>query len=274
MGNIVDTITAWYPNLKADMKLANIRMNPNDFVAKNLKSSIITTILVTAFFFLIFATTRLKGFSLVLATILVLVIVFIIIFNLTMATVHAKIRKREKEIDREVLFAGRYLLIKLNSGKPLINSLIDASKSYGASDKYFRDIVRDIELGTPIEDSLDNGLKYTPSKKFKRILFQIINALKIGIDITDSLEAVLDDIAEEQLIEIQHYGKKLNSFTMFYMLIAIVIPSLGLTLAVVVASLTSIPINTFVFALALIFLFIIQFMFIMLFKSIRPKVDI
>jgi len=271
MADFIDQVTASFPNLKGKLKLAGMRTTPRSYVAQNLKNALIYAIMMAVLaFFLVDK----MGWSYFLVPV-ILALAFLFFFNVLMRVVDSKVLKREKEIDKEVLFAGRYLLIKLNSGKPLVNSLMDASKTYGRSDRYFREIVRDIELGTPIEQALENGMKFNPSKKFKRILFQIISALKIGIDVSESLQSVLDDIAEEQLIEIQRYGKKLNSFTLFYMLVAIVIPSLGMTLAVIVATLTgSLEVNLVIYLSVLGLLIGIQLAFILLFKSIRPKVNI
>jgi pilus assembly protein TadC len=185
-----------------------------------------------------------------------------------------EINKRAREIDKDVLFAGRFLLVKINSGKPLINSIIDASNSYGVASKYFKEIVRDIDLGTPMEDALHNAYKNTPSKKFKKILFQINNALKIGVDVSVPLEAALDEITQDQLVEIQRYGRKLNSLTMFYMLAAIVVPSLGITLFSVVASMVSIVIDMKMFIIVLFFLIFIQLIFLSIFRSIRPNLNL
>ena len=271
MSDYIDTIAAGYPSLKGKLKLAAMRVTPRSYVAKNMKNAAIYALMMMVLSFFVVDK---RGYSLLWVPV-VLVVAYFIFFHVLMRVVDGKISKRAKEIDKEVLFAGRYLLIKLNSGKPLINSLIDASKSYGLSDRYFRDIVRDIELGTPIENALENGMKFNPSKKFKRILFQILSALKIGIDVSESLQAVLDDIAEEQLIEIQRYGKKLNSYSLFYMLLAIVIPSLGMTLAVIVATITAaIEVNTVLFIAVLLVLIGVQMMFIILFKSIRPNLNI
>jgi hypothetical protein len=107
-----------------------------------------------------------------------------------------------------------------------------------------------------------------------RVLLQIMNALRIGVDVSRSLESTLDDIATTQLIEIQRYGKKLSSFTMFYMLLAIVLPSLGMTLFIVVSSLTSIALNSGIFFVLGFMLLLIQFVFIMMFRSIRPNINL
>jgi len=199
---------------------------------------------------------------------------FFVLFYIFMGRADIRIRKMAMEIDRDVLFAGRFLLIKLNSGQPLMNAIVDASNSYGASNRYLKEIVRDIELGTPLEVALEKASRYSPSEKLRRILFQISNALKIGIDVTNFLEANLDEIAERQLLEIKNYGHKLSGLTLFYMLFAIVIPSLGITMFITVVSLINIPVGFEVFVVILFALVIIEFVFLSIFKSIRPNVDI
>lgn len=256
--------------MKKKLEMAHMDMKPEVYIDKNLQLALIGAIGLGVMTLLIFA-----RFNKPIALALLLAIAyFFILFFLVMKRVDGSIIKRKKDIDKEVLFAGRFLLIKLNSGRPLINSLIDASKSYGVAAKYFKEIVHDIELGKPIEEALEKASVYSPSKNFRKILFQISNALKIGIDVSKFLEATLEHIAREQLIEIQRYGKKLNSVTMFYMLFAVVMPSLGMTLFVVIGSFMSLDINLNLFIVVLFFLTVLEFMFITVFKSIRPNVNI
>lgn len=269
--SIAESVVKSSPNLALKLKIAGIREKEVDYVKKYLKNSLLYAFILSVGLFMIVSKQKMPIILIPLG----FICMFIAFFAIGIKTVDAKISKRAKEMDREIMYAGRYLLVKLNSGKPLINALIDASKSYGISKKYFKEIVREIELGTPIEKALDNAMMYSPSKKFKKILFQISNALKIGIDVTKTLEAVLDEIANDQLLEIQRYGKKLNSFTMFYMMFAIVVPSLGITMLIVVASMTNMfALSTSTFIVIIAFLLLIQIMFITLFKGIRPNIAI
>jgi len=199
---------------------------------------------------------------------------FYMFFNAMMASPKSKIKKIEKEIDSEILFAGRFILVKIHSGRPLLNALVEATKSYGVSSKYFRKIVSEIETGTSIEQAIENEMNNTPSARFQKILFQINNSLKLGIDVTGPLDMILEEISNEQKIEIMRYGKKLNSVVMFYMLAAIVVPSLGITMLVVVLGLVSIPIDATVFIAGIGFLVFTQLAFMSVFKSIRPTVNI
>lgn len=258
------------PNLKKKLWIAQIRQTPEEYVYQKLKLGLIAGFAMAILTFFLVDKTH-EPYWWILVT---FVLFFLLVFYSMMKTVDAKVTRRQKDIDREVLFAGRFLLVKLNSGKPLINALVDASKSYGVANKYFQSIIHEIDTGTPLEEALEKAINYSPSNRMKKILFQITTALKIGTDVSESLGAALEQVAEEQLVEIQRYGKKLSSVTMFYMLGAIVMPSLGLTMFVVVASMMSMAVDFMLFAALAVFLLIIEFIFMTVFKSIRPNVNI
>jgi archaeal flagellar protein FlaJ len=259
-----------FPNLKKDLASAGFTDTPEKYVRDTFQMSMLLSFgitVVSVFFFLKFG-------SNVLLSVLILFFCMFIFFAFLMRRVNVRKIKREKEIDRDVLFAGRFLLVKINSGKPLINAIADASTSYGVAGKFFKEIIRDIDLGTPLEIALENAYKTTPSKRFRKILFQINNALKIGVDISEPLEATLDEIAQEQLVEIQRYGRKLNGIIMFYMLLAIVVPSLGITLFSIIASMISINMDATMYTVVIFLLIVVQIIFLTVFKSIRPNLNI
>lgn len=268
--DIASILAAKNPLLKKQLKIAKVDKTPKEFVKEILKNALVMSSGMTILLFFYFD----KNQKPLLMLIPIFIILLMVFYNFNLAKLRARIIKRQKEIDKDVLFAGRYLLVKLNSGEPLINALVDASKSYGIASSYFREIVRDIELGKPIEQALSDAAEYSPSAKFRKVLFQISNALKIGIDVTEFLDATLNEIADEQLIEINRYGKKLNSITLFYMLFAVVLPSLGLTIFIVVSSIAGINVDMGFFLSLLIFIAILQLVFLLMYKSIRPNINI
>ena len=268
--DLVNLIVRKLPKLKHNMIVAHMKETPKQLVKKALVFSVFASITATFFMFLILSSQMLS--LSILPFVLIFVFIFAFLFMLNTPKVY--IRRREREINKEVLFAGRYLLVKLESGTPLFNSLIDASKSYGVSGRYFKEIVDDINTGTPIEDALENSRKYNASKNFRLIIWQIITSLKTGAEIADPLRNTLKQITQEEIIEIKEYGKKLNSLVMFYMIIACVIPSLGMTMLVVISSFLELDITMTHLFSVLFFLAIIQFLFISLIKSARPMVNL
>ncbi len=265
-----DLLLKQNPHLKADLRKARMAITPEAFIAKSVKVAIGAGVLVgiLLFFFLDKMNKPIwipfaAGFG----------SIFFIYWYLLKTPLLAQ-QKVAVDIDREVLFAGRFLLVKLNSGRPLVNALVEASKSYGVSNKYFLEIVRDIELGTPLEEAIERAMENSPSKHWRKILFQIHNALRLGIDVTHSLEVVLEDISYDYLIQIQRYGKKLSSMTLFYLLVAVVFPSLGMTIFTVLIAFTGINLTGGLFAVVVIMLAFIQIIFMRIFTSVRPKVNL
>jgi len=268
--DIIRQVAVYFPNIKKELYRAHIKVRLEDFIKKAFVFSTVGSVSLSVFFGLLFMT---FGVSL-LFLLLILPALFAFFFYYYMLTPKYMIIKRQRELDREVLFAGRFLLVKVHSGTPLIKAIEEGAQGYGISGKYFKEILDDINLGTPIERALENAMNYSPSEKFRKILFQIITALKVGIDITGPLKETLDEITAEQLNEIKRYGKKLNSLAMFYMLLAVVMPSLGMTMFVVIGSLIKLPITPRVYIGVLFFLFILQFIFVIIFKGTRLAVNL
>jgi pilus assembly protein TadC len=267
---LVDFLVSRQPNLKKKLRIARINKTPNQYVKMALNNAIMFSIAIALVTFFL-ASKNEPNF--ILPSIL-LIISLLFFYSLNIRKVDIYISKKAKEIDKSVLFAGRFLLIKLSSGSPLMNSVEEASKSYGEASEYFKEIIREMELGTTMESAFEKTTEYCPSKNLKKVLFQITNSLKIGIDVTQFLEAILDEIADEQLTEIMKYGKKLSSLTMFYMLLAIILPSLGMTLFVVIASLISINVDMLIFLVIILGLAFVQFIFISLFRGARPNMEV
>lgn len=258
------------PGLKRLLRISKVKQSPREFVAKGLRLAIFSGISMTILMFFMFDKLEIP--------LLWLLVVFPITFFLTIFFIlqmpYGMMRKREREINKEVLFAGRYLLVKMESGYPLFNTLIDASKSYGVCADYFKEIVDDINTGTPIEEALEATRECNPSDKFKRILWQIITALNTGADVAEPLRATLKTITAEQVLEVKAYSKKLNSLMMFYMVVACVLPSIGVTMFMIMSSFLQLEISSGHLFFLLFLLTVIQFSFISLIRATRPMVNI
>ena len=109
----------------------------------------------------------------------------------------------------------------------------------GKLKKYFKEIVDDINIGVPIEQALERAREFNCSEKFKLILSELVTSLKTGADIVPSLKEVLSQITSEQVLEIKAYNKKLNAIMMMYLIIAAVMPSLGMTMFTVISGFVS-----------------------------------
>ncbi len=268
--SFASVLSSYFPLLNRNLRIAHLTYTPVQFVSKNLKATILYSFLFTVLFFFVL---HKAGFSLLLL-VPIFIVFCILTFEYGLITLKAKIRKREKEIDMEILFVGRYLLVKLYSGRPLLNALIETANSKGVTAKYIKEIVDDIGTGNTIETALQNAMDYSPSEKLRKVLFHINNAMQLGIDVTRPLESVLEEITQEEELEIKKYGKKLNSLVIFYMLAAVILPSLGVAIFIVISSFISLPIRFKGLLIFVFFIVILEFIFITLFKSIRPNVNL
>ncbi len=268
---IIDKILKRYPDLKLKLLQAKIDKKPYDFVKQNLMGSMIIT-LVLLFVIISF----LEAFSVklnIIAIIIAGIAFFLLTFTVLMDSPEVAIKKQEHEIAREIIFAGRFLIIEAKSGVPLYNSMVNVAKNFKVIGKYFKELVDKVNMGTSIEEAIGETIETTPSNNFRKILWQILNSLKTGADIASSLDGVVQQITKEQMIEIREYGKKLNPLAMFYMMIAVITPTLGITLMIVIATFLGIKVSMTVLLVTAITLGIIQLLFLNIIRSSRPAVE-
>jgi len=203
--------------------------------------------------------------------------VIVMFFFLRVVFLHqpdAMLSKKEKNINKELVFASRFLLIEVQSGVPLFNAMINISGHYQYIGKEFKDIVNIVNLGTSLEDAIEQVSDRTPSVSFRKVLWQLLNSLKTGADIGTSLEAAINQITREQMIAVEEYGRKLNPLAMFYMILAVILPSIGITMLVLISNFLSLSLGLASLLSITGFLAFMQFMFYNIIKNMRPPVDL
>lgn len=218
----------------------------------------------TIFFFIGLPTHYSLFISLLFAT-------FVVFSQLMYPNVYSK--KRERNMEKNLVPALQDMLVQLNSGIPLYTIMLNiAISDYGELSIEFEKIIKKINSGIPEVDVIDEITLKNSSAFFKRVLWQISNGLKSGSDMSIIIKDGLDTLSNEQYIQIQNYGNKLNPFIVFYMLMSVIVPSLSVTFVTIISSIISLPQNLIigVFISLFIFVFVIQIMFLGLIKSSRP----
>ncbi|VVC03493.1 Type II secretion system (T2SS), protein F [Candidatus Bilamarchaeum dharawalense] len=276
---IAEMVSVRFPDLKKKLKMADINETPTEFLEKLVRSGIFITVGLVVLAYLVMWETLsydlvykpINGILMLLAP---LVIIPPVVFFYLMLYPDAAIMRRQKEMDYEIVFAGRHIVIALKSGMPLFDTFVGASTGYGAVSTEFRRIVDQVTLGVPVTQAIRDVVQYNPSKYFTRILMQITNSLSSGSDLASSLESVIEQISKEQMISLKEYSQKLTPIVMFYMVFGIIVPSLGVVLATVVFSAISGGVKGLSSVLLVeIFLLItvVQFLFLGFVESSRPK---
>ena len=269
LNTMFQRIAKAFPMLKMKLKQSGIEDKPEDFVKKTFISAFyMTTGLVVTLFLVLAKYDVLKGFAFVSIP-----IVFAIMFFYMIRLPDLRISKREREISREIVFAGRFIIIELESGVPLYNAMNNVSKNFNIVGKYFKEITNKVDLGTSVEEALNDAAEFIPSNDLRKILWQIINSMRTGSDVAKSLYSVVEQITKDQINEVNKYGKKLNPLAMFYMIIAVILPSLGVTMLIILSSFIKFELSLTILLALAGFLGFIQFMFIGMVKFSRPAIE-
>ncbi|MBM3234410.1 type II secretion system F family protein [Candidatus Pacearchaeota archaeon] len=184
------------------------------------------------------------------------------------------VSRRQKDIEKNLIPALQDMAVQLSSGIALFGVLTNISDAdYGELSVELKKAVKRINSGEPETDVLDDLAKRNPSVFFRRTLWQISNGMRAGSEILLVIKDSIRALNEEQLIQVQNYGNKLNPLIMFYMLISVIIPALSITFLTIISSMVNLPstMTMLLFVGLFIFVVLIQIMFLGLIKSRRPS---
>ncbi len=260
----------YFPGVKIKLRKAGLPDDDEAFLKKTAMSSLYTSFAIVFILFLFMAKMKIN-----LWLLLVLVpFLFAALFSYFLHYPDMLIIKQNKEISREIVYAGRFLVIELESGVSLYNAMVNLTKNYKALGRYFREIVHRIDLGTSMEESLIIAVETSPSPSLNKIYWQLLNSMKTGSDVTNALKSVMDQIVKEQIIMVREYGRKLNPLAMFYMMMAVILPSIGMTMVIVISTFVNIEISLTSLFVIVFFLGFMQFMFFNMIRTQRPAVGL
>jgi flagellar protein FlaJ len=260
----------FFPRLERELKNARMDDNPSHYLAKCLirafKLSLPSSLaLIAAGFITDTSTTTKIGLA---AFPLLTFMGFITFANYP----KIKTRKRTRQLEKDLPYALRDMLIEIKSGITLYEAMRTVTSGYGEASKEFTLIVKDVDGGKSTVDALEESIVRNPSEQYRRAMWQLNNSIKSGTDISITLQSVVDSIINNQKLEIKKYGKELNPYILVYLLLAVVGPSLGITGLIVMSSFTGVSVNQNIYFLVLFFLVVVQIFFLNLVRSKRPEV--
>ena len=259
------------PSLKSHLEQANMDISPEDYIALSIASSILSFI-----FFTLISTIILFIVNVSMPIFLALMIsVPLALFIFFQQILYPKLRavRKIKDIEKNLLPALQDMLVQLHSGVPLFRILVNIShQNYGEVSKEFDTAVKKISAGVQEIYVLDEIASKNPSLYFRRAIWQLINGMKTGADTGIVVKEIIAALSEEQLIQVQRYGGQLNPLAMFYMLVTIILPSLGMTFLIIISSFISLSkLATYlVFWGLYAFVLFFQIMFLGIIKTKRP----
>ena len=239
-----------------------------------LYSILISVIMATIFqipITLIFLAFKIPFYIPLILFIPLVAIIFLIVIRLP----NYNLQKLGSKMESEVAVTGRRLLIQLESGKSLVNALIDiGTKHKKGGSKSLERISYELYMGKPLEDTIEKAIRESPSQTFKKIFIQIRNSLKTGADIKHTLKATLEDITRDKIVEFETFANKLNPLGLFYVILGTIAPSLGVVIFVIMLAVINIKITWTILSVFLFVVIVIQLIFISVFSKMRPRLEI
>jgi len=184
------------------------------------------------------------------------------------------VSRRQRNIEKNLISALEDISVQLSSGIPLFTILSNiAGQDYGELSIEFKKAVRRINAGESETEVLDDLGKSNPSIFFRRTLWQISNGMRAGSDMNSVIKDSIKALNEEQMIQIQTYGNKLNPLMVFYMLVSVIVPALSIAFLTIIASMINLPgsMVSLMFIGLFVMVFLVQIMFLGMIKSRRPS---
>lgn len=264
-----------FPKLKESLSQAELDIKVEDYLGVSMIASISTFVMFIfiSIILLVFS----KDFSMRAIMIMSFFTIVMTVFSFFYVITYPSflVGNRMKALESTLLFAMRHLLIRIKSGINLFDAMKGiAGGDYGNVSKEFDIIVNQINSGIPEIEALEDAAKRNPSKYFRRVVWQIANALRAGVDISKTIGAIIGNLSEEQKIKVKQYGATLNPLALVYMMLTVVIPSLGVTFLIVFASFADIQIPKVVFYAIPAALIVFQYSFMGIVKTRRPAIEV
>jgi flagellar protein FlaJ len=269
---ISSRIVKFNPFLAQKLVQAEIGLKDREYLAIAIFSSFF-------WFLLIFSTFNILGFvsgrnlfslSFTFSFLISAVVFFYISFYPSLL-----LSRKDRDVERNLLFAIRHLFIQVRSGVSLFDALVSVSKgNYGSVSEEFEKCVKEIATGKEETQALEELAFRVPNVGFKRVVWQIVNSMRAGGDVGSTLNMIAHNLSEEQKVKIRKYGSQLSPLALIYLMSTVILPTLGITFLIVFSTFAGFQIPDTVFYLILFTVVVFQVMLIGLTKSRRPSVEV
>ncbi len=268
-------VVSFFPGLSADLREARIEMDAVEYMAYVMSGAILMGIIVTSLLLYLAFVGNVPMSQIISIAIPAGVLVMIMMTIYGAIFPKARARKIATLIEKDLPFALRHLLIEIQSGIPLFDAMVSVAQSgYGKLSEEFARTVKDIDMGMPRPKALEEMAHRNASEYVKRLCWQLISAMEVGFDIKKVLEDLLKEVEKEQEAKFLQYGQELNMYTLMYMMIAVIAPSLGLSFLMMVAMFVGFQVTPMLLAIIAVGVAFFQLMFLNMIKARRPLLSI
>ncbi len=259
-----------FPNYGFTLAQTDLYLKMDDFFSIALLNSFIWWIIISGILvavFNVFAIKQALTMGILIGFVLSILVFIRIVFGLQML-----VNKRVHSIDSNLVFGLKMMLVEINAGMSLFDSIVMiASYKLGDLSVVFKEIAKRLNSGEREEEVLKDVASKNPSPFLKKVLWQIVSGLKVGSPLGKIIQESLDSLEREQKNEIVEYGSSLRVLTLIFMMLGVIVPSMGVAFLVVINSLPGMNIPKEVPWMLIIGIAIFEIMLIGFVKSKRPN---
>ncbi|MEW6749332.1 MAG: type II secretion system F family protein [Candidatus Micrarchaeota archaeon] len=271
MGKFGLVLLPAFPALPQTLSKIRLDVRPEIYLVASLLSSFTYGLLFFIFSLALITLTAMQGEPLI-PSLLIGISLWLLFFMLHLfypAIIMKKIAAKE---NKDLLFALREIIIDVDGGVPLFDSLKNVSHAgYGYVSDDLEWVVRQVDSGIPEREALKQLALRTESEFLKRAAWQMVNALESGARMGDALESIASAVEDFLFREIKNYSSNLNFLLLLYMLGGVVAPSLGITFMILLSAFSGLGVTLENVTVLLLLSSTLQVMMIGYMASMRPE---
>lgn len=269
---IAEQLTPFFSDINTYLLQAGMDIEPKTHIATSLYKSANMSVMIGAIFVL-FAV-FLENYDFLFFAAVLIPVFFAFTFYSNLYAPKAKALRKARMIDSELPYALRHLLIEIKSGIPIYQALVAISENYGKVSETIKEMLKEINGGKSEVQALEENVVKNPSFTYRKSFWQILNTMKTGTALEKTLQSTVENIIKDQILSIKRYGQELNPYTLMYMMVGVILPSLGITFIMLLSSFTGMVVGKNTFYALLVGLILFQLMFLHIVKTKRPLVKL
>lgn len=261
-----------FPSVEYDIEKTDIDMSAAEYLAASVINSLFVFIFLSVVMFplayLIRKETLINSLLMSIGSGFGLsVVIFVLLSRYPLIIAN----KKAESLERNLVFALKDLLLQISSGVSIYNAFVNVSKAdYGLVSVEFAKMIQEVNAGKPMDDVLERLAIRSSSEYLRKTVWQLVNTLRAGASLKAALKTIITQLTLDQKTKIRDYAKELNVWSLMYMLFAVAIPTIGITMIVILSAFAGMGINKAVFIFFILACLVIQYVLIGLVKTRRP----
>lgn len=270
LSSIAAYFSRLFPDLNSSLKANSSDMDSVKYVRISVFNAFVFGLVFCFLFYFISLRLDAVEFIRIWGSALTFFIIFVMYLSYLMLFPAWTLHRKAEDIDANLLFAIRHLVVQTSAGVPLFDALSSASSGYGRVSEDFGRVVTEVNGGRELAQALESSAERSPSLYYRRIMWQIANSTRAGYATKEILSDLLNYLTQDQMSKLKKFGSELNILSIFYLSMCIILPTFGLVFVIIMSSFSLILPNAQTLALIIFLVSVFNLLFLGMIKSRRP----